>query len=157
MDGVATDDPAWRLGLERRAGAAAAVLEAAAGAGVRLRLLVLPGGGEVVVEVVGLDWPLDPEQTHPVVLRLPTEARWPAHLRLVGRQTVQVAAPLPGSRLLAALQGARWLRLEHREHRLVLALPPRHAIAALQALACGGRDEGGPGAAMTLHRGGAGP
>ena len=50
---------------------------------------------------------------------------------------MQVTVPSNGRRLLAALRAARWVRLEHQEHLLMLSLPPRSAIDALQAIAAG--------------------
>lgn len=138
MERIETGDLAWRLGLEQRAGVDVAVLEGTELSGARLRIMVMPPGGEsVVIEVEGLCWPLADGREHPVALRLPSGARWPAHLRLAGEDVMRVTVPSNGRRLLAALRAARWVRLEHHEHLLMLSLPPRSAIDALQAVAAG--------------------
>ncbi len=138
MDRIETGDLSWRLGLERRSGTEAAVLEGTELSGARLRIMVMPPGGEaVVIEIEGMPWPLDERGTHPVALRLPSGARWPAHLRMVEPDTMQVTVPMQGQRLLAALRAARWIRLEHHEHLLMLTLPPRGAVDALQTLVVG--------------------
>lgn len=135
MDRIETGDLSWRLALEERGGAAVAVLEGMEHTGTRLRIMVSPpGGGMVVMEIEGMAWPLEDERTHPVALRLPSGARWPAHLRLIDPDTMRVTVPVHGQRLLAALRAARWVRIEHQEHMLMLTLPPGSAVDALQTL-----------------------
>jgi hypothetical protein len=143
MERIETGDLAWRLAIEQRSGTETAVLEGTELSGARLRIMVMPPGGEaVLIEVEGLAWPLGEGENHPVALRLPSGARWPAHLRFVGPETMQVTVPLHGQRLLAGLRAARWVRIEHHEHLLMLTLPPRSAVDALQALASGYRGGG---------------
>jgi hypothetical protein len=143
MEQIETGELAWRLAIEQRSGTETAVLEGTELSGARLRIMVMPPGVEaVLIEVEGLAWPLGEGQTHPVALRLPSGARWPAHLRFVGAETMQVTVPLHGQRLLAGLRAARWVRIEHHEHLLMLTLPPRSAVDALQALATGYRPGG---------------
>lgn len=137
-----TGDLAWTLAIEERSGTETVVLEGTELSGARLRIMVMPHGGEtVVIEVEGIAWPLGDDETHPVALRLPSGARWPAHLRVVGPETMQVLVPAHGGRLLAGLRAARWMRIEHQEHLLMLTLPPRSAVDALQALARGDRSD----------------
>ena len=144
MERIETGDLAWRLAIEERSGTETAVLEGTEMSGARLRIMVMPPGGEsVVIEVEGFAWPLGEEDIHPVALRLPSGARWPAHLRFVGAETMQVTVPVHGGRLLAGLRAARWMRVEHQEHLLMLTLPPRGAVDALQALATGYRPGSG--------------
>lgn len=143
MERIETGDLAWRLAIEERSGSETAVLEGTEMSGARLRIMVMPPGGEsVVIEVEGLAWPLNDTDIHPVALRLPSGARWPAHLRFVEQDIMQVTVPVHGRRLLAGLRAARWVRLEHQEHLLMLTLPPRSAVDALQALASGYRGGG---------------
>lgn len=135
MDRIETDHLSWRLALEMRDGAEVAVLEGSEPTSTRLRIMVAPpGGGIVVMEIEGMAWPLEDERTHPVALRLPSGARWPAHLRLIEPDTMRVTVPVHGQRLLAALRAARWVRIEHQEHMLMLTLPPGSAVDALQTL-----------------------
>ncbi len=135
MDRIETGELSWRLALERRGGADVALLESLERTGTRLRIMVSPpGGGIVVMEIEGMAWPLEDDRTHPVALRLPSGARWPAHLRLSDPATMRVTVPAQGQRLLAALRGARWVRIEHQEHMLMLNLPPGGAVDALQTL-----------------------
>lgn len=135
MDRIETGDLSWRLAVEQRGGAEVALLESLERTGTRLRIMVSPpGGGMVVMEVEGMAWPLQDDRTHPVALRLPSGARWPAHLRLTDSETMRVTVPAQGQRLLAALRAARWVRVEHQEHMLMLTLPPGGAVDALQTL-----------------------
>ncbi|WP_019014290.1 hypothetical protein [Elioraea tepidiphila] len=135
MDRIETGDLSWRLALEQRGGADVALLESLERTGTRLRIMVSPpGGGMVVMEIEGMAWPLEDDRTHPVALRLPSGARWPAHLRLSDPDTMRVTVPAQGQRLLAALRAARWVRIEHQEHMLMLTLPPGGAVDALQTL-----------------------
>lgn len=135
MDRIETDGLSWRLALEQRGGADVALLESLERTGTRLRIMVSPpGGGMVVMEIEGVVWPLQDDRTHPVALRLPSGARWPAHLRLIDLATMRVTVPAQGQRLLGALRAARWVRIEHQEHMLMLTLPPGGAVDALQTL-----------------------
>lgn len=153
MERVETGDPCWRVGLAQHAGAEMALLEGREVSGARLRIMVLPAGGSsVLIEIDGIAWPLDPLATHPVALRLPSGAVWPAHLRVAEPARMHVALPVQGQRLLAALRAARWLRVEHQEHLLMLTLPPRSAVDALVALALERRSPQRP--ALDLAGGG---
>lgn len=133
MQRIETGDLSWRLALEQRSGADVAVLECVELTGTRLRIMVSPsGGGMVLMEIEGMAWPLEGERTHPVALRLPSGARWPAHLHLINADTMRVTVPLHGERLLAALRAARWVRIEHPAHTMMLTLPPGSAVDALR-------------------------
>lgn len=135
MDRSEADGPSWRIALLARSGVTAAVLEVAQAAGARLRLMALPaGGGPLVIEIEGPVWPLDPDSIHPVVVRLSSGARWPGQLRRLDPASMQVTLPAEGRRALAALHAARWLRLEHPRHALLLVLPPAEALVALRTL-----------------------
>jgi hypothetical protein len=135
MEPIESGDLSWRLALEQRGGAEVAVLEGMELTGTRLRIMVSPpGGGMVVLEIEGMAWPLEDERTLAVALRLPSGARWPAHLRLIEPDIMRVTVLVHGQRLLAALRAARWVRIEHQEHMLMLTLPPGSAVDALQTL-----------------------
>jgi hypothetical protein len=135
MERTETNDVSWRLAREQRGGADVALLESLDPTGTRLRVMVSPpGGGMVVMEIEGLAWPLEDDRTHPVALHLPSGARWPAHLRLIEPDTMRLTVPAQAQRLLAALRAARWVRIEHHQHMLMLTLPPGGAVDALQTL-----------------------
>jgi hypothetical protein len=135
MERIGADDVSWRLALEQRGGADVALLESRDPTGARLRVMVSPpGGGMVAMEIEGMAWPLEYDRTHPVALRLPSGARWPAHLCLLEPDTMRLTVLAQGQRLLAALRAARWVRIEHHQHMLMLTLPPGGAVDALQTL-----------------------
>ena len=135
MDRFEAGDLSWRLALEQRGGAEVVVLESGEDSGARLRILLSPPhGGMVAMEISGMVWPLDNDRTHAVALGLPSGARWPAHLCVSGPDTMRVTVPILGQRLLAALRAARWVRIEHHEHILMLTLPPGGAVDALRTL-----------------------
>ena len=71
MERIETGDLAWRLGLEQRAGVDAAVLEGTELSGARLRIMVMPPGGEAVVIEVEGEGALDVGDLHIDVLGLP--------------------------------------------------------------------------------------